>query len=180
MDVQLSDGSQPVGRGIGPALEARDVLAVLCREPDAPDDLRERSLQLAARVLEFSPQVKPGTGAQLAAQLLDSGKAWTKFLAICEAQGGFTRPPTAPLTRTVVSQHSGECVAVDNRRIAQVAKLAGAPQSQAAGVDLHVRLGQRVDRGAPLYTIHADAPGELDYALAFANHHPDIVRVESR
>ena len=71
-------------------------------------------------------------------------------------------------------------MAIDNRRIAQVAKLAGAPQSPSAGVDLHVRLGQRVERGAPLYTIHAEAPGELDYALAFANRHPDILRVESR
>jgi thymidine phosphorylase len=180
VDVQFSDGSQPVGRGIGPALEARDVLAVLCREPDAPDDLRERALHLAGRVLEFSPGVKAGSGAQLAAQLLDSGKAWKKFLAICEAQGGFRDPPIAQLTRTLVSQHTGECVHIDNRRIAQVAKLAGAPQSRSAGVDLHVRLGQRVERGAPLYTIHAEAPGELDYALAFANHHPDILRVEPR
>jgi thymidine phosphorylase len=169
-----------VGRGIGPALEARDVLAVLRRESAAPSDLRERALHLAARVLELSPDVKPGSGATLAAQLLDSGKAWTKFLAICEAQGGFREPAIAPLTRAVASQHTGECVAIDNRRIAQVAKLAGAPQSRTAGVDLHVRLGQRVERGTALYTIHAEAPGELEYALAFANHHPDILRVEPR
>jgi thymidine phosphorylase len=180
VDVQFSDGTQPVGRGIGPALEARDVLSVLRRERSAPADLRERALHLAARVLEFSPAIKPGEGAQLAAQLLDSGKAWSKFLSICEAQGGFREPPLAPLTRLVVSQHTGECVAVDNRRIAQVAKLAGAPQSPSAGVDLHVRLGQRVERGAPLYTVHAEAPGELDYALTFANRHPDILRVEPR
>lgn len=180
VDVQVSDGSQPVGRGIGPSLEARDVLAVLCREPAAPADLRERALHLAARVLELSDDVEPGTGAGLAAQVLDSGRAWTKFIAICEAQGGFREPPVAPLTRAVVSQHTGECVAVDNRRIAQVAKLAGAPQSRSAGVDLHLRLGQRVERGAPLYTIHAEAPGELEYALAFANRHPDILRVEPR
>lgn len=180
VDVQLSDGSQPVGRGIGPALEARDVLAVLRREADAPGDLRERALQLAAHVLEFAPSVKPGTGLQLATRLLDSGEAWKKFIAICDAQGGLLDPPVAALTRPIVSQHTGECVAIDNRRIAQVAKLAGAPQSPAAGVDLHVRLGQRVQRGAPLYTIHAEAPGELEYALAFAGNHPDILRVESR
>jgi thymidine phosphorylase len=116
----------------------------------------------------------------MAEQILDSGKAWAKFLAICEAQGGFREPRLAPLTRKVVSQHTGDCVAVDNRRIAQVAKLAGAPQSCVAGVDLHVRLGQRVERGAPLYTIHAEAPGELEYALTFANNHPDILRVEPR
>ena len=43
-----TDGSQPVGRGIGPALEARDVLAVLQNAPHAPQDLRKRALTLAA------------------------------------------------------------------------------------------------------------------------------------
>jgi thymidine phosphorylase len=157
MDVQFSDGSQPVGRGIGPALEARDVLAVLRREADAPADLRERALHLAARVLEFSPQVKPGTGALLAAQLLESGKAWTKFLAICEAQGGFREPTIAPLTHTLVSRSTRECVAIDNRRIAQVAQLARRPQSQSAESTCASRPARGLTRRS---TIHSEAPGE--------------------
>jgi len=58
--VHVSDGMQPVGRGIGPALEARDVMAVLRGEPGAPADLRERSLTLAAQVLQFAPGAVPG------------------------------------------------------------------------------------------------------------------------
>ena len=49
-----------------------------------------------------------------------------------------------------------------------------------AGVALHVRFGQGLERGAALYTIHAEAPGGRDDALSFATHHPDIGRVESR
>lgn len=178
--IHISDGTQPVGRGIGPALEARDVLAVLRCEPAAPQDLRERALGLAAEVLEFSPAIPRGEGLAAARRILDSGAALRKFEAICHAQGGWREPPRAPLTHPVVSDHSGECVSIDNRRIARVAKLAGAPHDRAAGVELHVRLGQWLEQGMPLYTVHAETPGELDYALGYAAQQPDIVRLENR
>lgn len=180
VEVYLSDGTQPVGRGIGPALEARDALAVLRGEPDAPVDLRERALTLATQVIELAPGIAPGSGSALATQILDSGRAWQKFEAICRAQGGLREPPRAALTHVVHAARPGECVAIDNRRIARVAKLAGAPTAVAAGVDLHVRVGQRIEKEAPLYTVHAQAPGELDYALGYVAHHPDIVQLEAR
>jgi thymidine phosphorylase len=84
-------------------------------------------------------------------------------------------PPRADLTHVVSASRGGLCVAVDNRRIARIAKLAGAPRAAAAGVYLHTRLGDRRERGEPLYTVHAQARGELDYALEFAARHPDVV-----
>jgi len=178
--IHSSDGTQPVGQGIGPALEARDVLAVLRRDPHAPTDLRERALALAARVLEFSPNVAPGAGADLAAKLLDSGQALRKFEAICQAQGGMREPPRAALQHVIAAPLAGECVGIDNRRIARVAKLAGAPDAAAAGVELHTRQGHRIEAGAPLFTLHAEAPGELAYAREYAARHTDIVQVEPR
>lgn len=180
VEVHLSDGTQPVGRGIGPALEARDVLAVLQRHSQAPQDLRERALTLAAQVLELVPGVAAGSGAARAAEILDSGQAWKKFQAICAAQGGLREPSRAPLTHVITAVRDGACTAIDNRRIAQVAKLAGAPVAASAGVDLHTRLGQRIEKGAALYTVHAESRGELDYALNYASHHPNIVQVEER
>jgi thymidine phosphorylase len=180
VEVCASDGAQPVGRGIGPALEARDILAVLNREPTAPLDLRDRALALAARVLEFSPAIPCGNGLAKAREILDSGAAWRKFEAICAAQGGLREPPRAGLTRTVAAIEAGECVAVDNRRIARIAKLAGAPHAPAAGVEVHARLGQRVERGGALYTVHAEAPGELEYALHYAEQGPDVFRLDPR
>jgi thymidine phosphorylase len=178
--VHVSDGTQPVGRGIGPALEACDVLAVLRGEPDAPADLRDRALTLAAGVLEFAPDAIPGSGLARARQILESGSAWRKFEAICHAQGGMRETPRARLTHVVRSQKAGECVAIDNRRIARVAKLAGAPRAASAGIELHVRVGQALEKGASLYTVHAEAPGELEYALNYAARHGDIVRLEER
>jgi hypothetical protein len=98
-----TDGAQPVGRGIGPALEARDVLAVLQRTPTAPFDLRERSLLLAGALLEFCGTAVAGTGLVMATDLLDSGAAWRKFEAICEAQGGLRIPGEAVFRRDVVA-----------------------------------------------------------------------------
>ena len=176
--VIAADGSQPVGRGIGPALEARDVLAVLQCKPEAPQDLRAHALVLAANLLEIGGAARDGEGAVLAAEILDSGRAWAKFQRICEAQGGMRTPPVAPHRHNVVANHAGRVANIDNRRLAKLAKLAGAPEDRAAGLDLHVRLGVRVENGEPLYTIHAESPGELIYALHFARHNPGIIEIE--
>jgi thymidine phosphorylase len=173
-----TDGSQPVGRCIGPALEARDVLAVLQGKPDAPADLKDRSLLLAASLLEIGGAARTGEGAALAAQTLESGAAWAKFQRICDAQGGMRIPPVAPHRHTIVAGRAGTVTAIDNRRLAKLAKLAGAPEDKAAGLELHVRLATPVDKGQPLYTVHAQAPGELHYALHYARANPDIIRLE--
>jgi thymidine phosphorylase len=175
--VVITDGSQPVGRGLGPALEARDVLAVLRGEAGAPRDLRERALVLAAYVLELAPSVGRGGGRALAEAILDDGRAWRKFQAICAAQGGMREPPRAAHTRSLTSPRPGRVLGIDNRRLARAAKLAGAPGDPAAGLELHVRLGETVAVGEPLFTLHAESAGELEYALAFVRAHPDIVQV---
>ena len=59
-----------------------------------------------------------------------------------------------------------------------MAKLAGAPRAKAAGLDLHVHLGDRVAAGQPLFTLHAEAPGELRYALDFLESQADIIDVD--
>jgi thymidine phosphorylase len=175
----LTDGTRPVGRGFGPALEARDVVAVLQNRPDAPADLRQRALAVAGAVLEFSPSITHGGGAAVAEQVLKDGAAWDKFQAICEAQGGMREPPSAALTHTFEAQVRGRVVELDNRRLSRAAKFAGAPADPAAGLELHVGLGEQVEAGQPLFTIHAQARGELGYALEYLAGEPDLVRLES-
>lgn len=173
----LTDGAEPVGRGIGPALEARDVLSVLQNSPDAPSDLRERAIFLAGNLLELGGTSPQGTGATVANEILSSGRAWTKFQRICEEQGGMRTPAIALHRKEVRAAASGSVTKIDNRRIAKVAKLAGAPDAKTAGIELHVRLGDEVDNSQPLYTIHAETPGELTYAMEFAGANDDVVCV---
>ncbi len=178
--VLFTDGSQPVGRGIGPALEARDILAVLQNHPDAPSDLRERAAVIAGEMLEMVQEIGKGEGVKIAMKMLESGAAWNKFMAICAAQGGMKTPPIAPYRFALISKHPGYVSNIDNRKLSKVAKLAGAPADPAAGVEMHVHLQQEVTAGTALLTIHAESVGELNYAVDYLNEHQDIVTLSHK
>ena len=176
--VRRTDGSQPVGRGIGPALEARDVLAVLRRAPDAPQDLRDRALTLAAELLALVEGTTTEAAYARASRLLDDGDAEQKFLAICRAQGGFREPECGKHRLDVNATAAARVRAIDNRRLATVARLAGAPAAKGAGVNLAVKVGDAVDAGQPLFSIVAETPGELRYAESYVRRSLDIVELE--
>jgi thymidine phosphorylase len=172
--VMRTRGTQPVGRGVGPALEARDVLSVLRGTARAPADLRTRAVGLAAELLEFCGSVAAGRGYAEACRLLDSGAAWAKFQAIGDALGGLREPGVAPLREDVRASQGGHVSHVDCRCLARVAKLLGAPADALAGLDMHVRIGDAVERGQPLYTLHAQSHGEMAYARRYLESHPFV------
>ena len=119
LEVIITDGRQPIGRGIGPLLETRDVMQVPENHTQAPADLRQKALRLAGRVLEFDPDVRGGQGFAIARDILDSGRALAKMNAITDAQG--RRHQLRSYRRT---QRRGHC----HRQylLAWVARMAGA------------------------------------------------------
>ncbi len=177
--TMITDGSQPIGRGIGPALEAFDVVAVLSGDQRAPMDLLERATELAGAVLELGGMASAGMGQGMALEAVANGSAWRKFQRICEAQGGMRSPPVASHTLPLTAVQSGRVVEIDNRKLARLAKLAGAPAAKAAGVEILVRLGDAVDAGQPLCSVHAETPGELSYALDYARAAGEIIMVRN-
>ncbi len=173
LEVVITDGRQPIGRGVGPVLEVRDVLKVLQNDPEAPEDLKHKALQLAGRILEFDPDVRGGEGYRLARDLLESGRAWERMQAIIESQGRNASPPEpAKLTRDICADRSGVVTAIDNLLIARTARLAGAPLDKGAGLYLHRKLGERVEQGEKLFTIHAEYPADFQFALNYAQENP--------
>lgn len=168
LDVVITDGRQPIGRGIGPVLEARDAMRVLANHPEAPMDLRQKSLRLAGRMLEFDPDVRGGDGFAIARDILDSGRALEKMRAIIAAQGEKPfdpeAPPLAPQHFEVVAPRAGVVIALDNLKLARIARLAGAPKATGAGVDMRVRIGDSVEAGQPLYRVHAAYRNEMTFA----------------
>ncbi|TND07206.1 MAG: thymidine phosphorylase [Bacteroidetes bacterium] len=176
--VMITDGSQPVGRGIGPSLEAMDVLAVLRNETDAPADLKERALRITGTLLELSGLCQNGEGFNKAASILESGEAFKKFEAICKAQGRFTEPKYAGYTEEIKAVQSGEVKAIDNRRLSRLAKLAGAPRSLSAGIKFLAPLGTKVVPGQILFVLYAESPGELEYALDYYHTADHIIKIE--
>lgn len=175
LEIVLTDGSAPVGRGIGPVLEARDVMKVLESAPDAPADLRERALLLAGRILEFDPALRGGAGIARARDLLASGAALAKMRRIVAAQG---KPPEearpGPLRHEVAAPSDGVVAEFDCHRLARLARFAGAPIDKGAGIDLLKTVGERVERGEPLYRIHACLPVDFRYAVEAASEESGV------
>jgi thymidine phosphorylase len=167
-----TDGSRPIGRGIGPALECRDVGWALDNDPQAPADLVEKALFFASRILAWDPALgSVVAGRARAEELLRSGAARAAFERIIDAQGR-REPPVAPglLVHTVRSSKAGMITEIDGWAVAGIARRAGAPFDKAAGIDLRRHVGDRVAVGDPLFAIHASASNDLDEAKAMAEN----------
>lgn len=177
LKILITDGSQPVGRAIGPTLEALDVLAVLRNEAGAPRDLRAKALTIAAEILTLTGSAPYDEALRRADELLTSGAAYRKFLSICEAQGGFREPTTAPYYEDVHAHDSGTVTGIDNRKLALVAKLAGAPGDKGAGIMFRAPLGTTVRTGDPIFTVYAESRGALQYALAYLSERNTVVQI---
>ncbi len=169
VEVVTTDGRQPIGRGIGPVLEVEDVMAVLANDPAAPPDLREKSLRLAARLLEYDPELRGGAGYARARELLDSGAALKQMQKIIDAQGpSIYRADLGPLTADVHASNDGVVSSIDCLRLNRLARTAGAPIDKGAGVKMFKKIGDRVEKGEPLYRIYAIDRPEFDLAVAAA------------
>jgi thymidine phosphorylase len=165
-----TDGSKPIGRGIGPALEARDVIWALDNHPDAPADLVEKALFFASRILAWDPSIgSVEAGRARAEKLLRSGAARGAFERIIDAQGRRS-PPVMPgrLIHAVHADRAGAIKEIDGWAITEIARRAGAPLDKAAGVDILRNVGDTVAGGEPLFVIHASAQGDLDEAARLA------------
>lgn len=167
IEVIITDGSQPIGKGIGPVLEARDVMQVLANDSRAPADLREKSLQLAGRILEFHADVRGGNGYHLARDILESGRALEKMNRIIERQGQKEAITVAELVISVKSNHTGVIKSIDNLIIARIAHMAGAPLNAGAGIDLNRKLGDIVRKGETLYQVYTSFRANWDFVQQF-------------
>ena len=169
VEVITTDGRQPIGNGIGPVLEAQDVMAVLANDPSAPRDLREKSLRLAAHLLEYDPELRGGAGYARAKELLDGGAALKRMEMIIEAQGPSTcNSDLGPLTADIPAARDGVVEGIDCLRLNRLARTAGAPIDKGAGIKVFKKIGDKVEQGEPLYRIYAFDEPEYDLALAGA------------
>jgi AMP phosphorylase len=171
VECLVTDGSSPIGSGIGPALEARDALMAL--DNGGPIDLIDKSLDLAGILLELSGKIVKGKGRSVAEHVLKSGKAKEKMKEIIEAQGGDpeVRPDDIEICKeeiTITSGHKGRVRYIDNKLISMIARASGAPRTKSAGLYLHVNVGDSIDAGDPLFTIYSPTKGKLKEASDLA------------
>lgn len=167
VEVITTDGRQPIGSGIGPILEAQDVMAVLANEQAAPTDLREKSLRLAAHLLEYDPRLRGGSGYARARELLESGAALKQMQKIIDAQGPSNcHTQLGELTHDALADRDGVVLGIDCLQMNRLARTAGAPLEKGAGIRLFKKIGDHVEAGEPLYRIYTFGASEHELAVA--------------
>ncbi|WP_462272259.1 AMP phosphorylase [Methanohalophilus sp.] len=179
VDCALTYGASPVGRTVGPALEVREALQVL-ENGEGPNSLIEKSMVLAGMLLEMGGVAARGQGNEVAMETLKNGKALAKFREIIEIQGGnpdvtFKDITAGEHTAEITAPANGYVLEFKNKRVVQIARLAGAPNDKGAGVLIHKKQGEPVKKGEPVLTIHAEKKNKLETALQNAQRDSPIV-----
>ncbi len=161
---------EPVGRGIGPALEARDVLRVLQQKDLRPIDLENKAVKLAGYLLELADYCKVGRGAKIAQRQLASGDADRQMKKIIEAQGGNPEIDSdevalGALNYEIHAKKSGRVIFINNRAINEICVNLGAPTDKIAGIHMHVHYRDKVRVKDKLFTLYAQSQDRINLAL---------------
>ncbi|MFP4169823.1 MAG: AMP phosphorylase [Methanomassiliicoccales archaeon] len=169
VECAITYGGQPVGRAVGPALEAKEAISIL-EGAQHPSSVIEKSVGLAGMLLEMGGVAN---GEERAREILESGKALEKFREIVEAQGGDPDISSdligvGAFSQDFLAPRGGYVNGIDNRKIVQIARQAGAPKDKGAGLVLNKKRGNSVEKGEPLFTIHADNDAKLKRAVEAA------------
>ena len=175
----LSDMNQPLGEAVGNALEVREAIDTL--HGSGPADFREHCLIVASHMLNLG-QKAPNLqfARQMAEEALESGQAWTLFRQLVHAQGGDLayvddpeRLPRAALVETVSAARAGYLSGINAREVGETSVELGAGRARkedliehSVGIVIHHKVGDRVEKGQPLFTIHANDPAKLKKARA--------------
>jgi pyrimidine-nucleoside phosphorylase len=175
----ITDMNQPLGRMAGHSNEIVECVEVL--SGGGPADLRELSIELSAWMFFLGERTTDvAAGRLLAEEMISSGRARAKFRECVELQGGDSRVvdepsrlPQARLGTEVTSSSSGFIIGIncENLGIA-LAVLGGGRETKehhidhGVGLEFHSRIGDRVEKGQPLVTIHYNADGKLAEAAA--------------
>ncbi|MBI5077650.1 thymidine phosphorylase [Candidatus Falkowbacteria bacterium] len=164
---------EPLGRGIGPALEARDVLRVLQQHKFRPLDLENKACKLAGDILELKGHCKEGKGFGIAKGQIKNNEAWKKMNQIIIAQGGKKDINSEEVMQEVEryeihAKKNGRIKFVNNRAINEVCMNLGAPVDKYAGLHLHVRFKDKVNKGQKLFTMYASSKERLKLGILAA------------
>src|ERR1700739_3063473 len=173
----LTDMNQPLGRKAGNAMEVAESIEVL--SGGGPADLRELCLELAAGMFYLGERVKTlEEGKKLSADLIASGHAREKFCEIVSLQGGDVAVVNDP-GRLAHAQHSlpvpsageGYVVSIQCEQLGVACVILGGGREKkedkidpAAGLEFHKRIGDAVEHGEPLCTLHYNSDARLGEA----------------
>ncbi len=169
----LSDMNQPLGCAVGNALEVKEAIDAL--KGGGPADFREHCLHVSAHMLVVgrrAPDLE--AGRRMADKAMGDGTAFEKFRVLVQAQGGDVsyvdepgKLPQAQVIDLVESPRSGWLAMVNARDIGEASVALGAGRAKksdavdhAVGFVIHHKVGDRVEAGQALFTVHAESEGK--------------------
>jgi pyrimidine-nucleoside phosphorylase len=188
MVALISDMNQPLGCTVGNALEVREAIETL--RGGGPQDLREHCIAIGGHMVRLGRRdtreyALAEAMAELA-DLMDSGAGLAKFRELVEAQGGDVsmvddpgKLPQARIKAEVPVKEDGFVAQVNAMSVALATIELGAgrarkgdPIDLAVGVEVHHKVGDKVSKGAPMFTIHANDEEKLARAREFLEQAP--------
>ena len=170
----LSDMNQPLGNAVGNSLEVVEAIETL--KDSGPEDFLEHCLHVSAHMLVLGKRAKDLTeGRTIAEKSIADGSAFEKFRVLVEAQGGDvsyvdnpSKFPKAAYVEVVKSPQNGYVAQIQARSIGEAAVALGAgrarksdPIDHAVGFVIHRKVGDQVEKGEPLFTVHANDEEKL-------------------
>ncbi|MEK7591934.1 MAG: thymidine phosphorylase [Patescibacteria group bacterium] len=179
--VDVNEIRQNAGRGIGPVLEARDVLQVLEQKSNRPLALEAKALRLAGKLLDLcyseSKNFTGTSGEDVAREILMSGKARKKMEEIIQTQGGNPHIESTSLKAgkhmfEYRSQKRGRVGKIQNQQITIICRILGCPTDKLAGIFIHKRLEEEVSRHDILCTLYSSDTWRLKEAEESIKHIP--------
>ena len=168
LKVLLTPANEPMGSGVGPALELIDVIEVLDPNKQGPKDLEQKSLLLAGELLELTKKAKKGQGIKMAQEILSSGKAFEKFKQIIKAQGGEIKElKPAKFRKDILAKKTLKIIEIDNKKINSLARITGCPADKFAGLYIHHNTGEKLKKGDKILTLYSESKSRLKEAINF-------------
>ncbi|MBA3045929.1 MAG: AMP phosphorylase [Candidatus Thermoplasmatota archaeon] len=170
VECAITYGGQPIGKHIGPSLEAKE--AMMCLEGKAPStSVVEKSVAMAGILLEMGGI---HNGKTVAREILDSGKALAKMRQILQAQDGNPDLKSDDIMpgkfkAEICSNQDGYVTSLNNKKLVRIARAAGSPKDIGAGLVFLKKRGEKLDKGEPMYVIYADNKNKLEVAVNLSN-----------
>lgn len=183
--TDVNETLEPAGNGVGPALEARDVLYVLEQKKQRSLALEAKALRLAGKLLTicFADAHIKKNGEDEAQKLLVEGAALKKMREIIKAQEGDDQVSSENFKitshkREILAHKSGKIEEINNYHLNSIARVLGAPQDKFAGIYLIKKIDEYVSKKEPLFVFYSKDQYRLKEAEITLEHFP-IVSIKS-
>ena len=168
MDIQITDGSQPIGRWIWACLQAREALRILQQYKTRSEDLENKSIFLSSRILVLCWRCKNMKEAEkLVRQQIVNWEAWKKMQEIIKYQNWNPSIKSEDIhlgkfSFDVIAQKNCVISKIDMKYLNTMVRWLWAPKEYQAWIYLYKKLWDKVKAGDIIYTMYSPSASKLN------------------